>query len=135
MGQAVRRGSCLCGGIRYEAEAEFGPATACHCIQCRKATGSYSIAAPVPRDSLKVTGAPRWFESSPGTRRGFCPGCGSYLFWDEGDGSIWVSLGTVDGATGTRVENHIFCAYKGDYENLTDAVPHYREGWSSEEIE
>ncbi|WP_323779774.1 GFA family protein [Thalassovita sp.] len=131
----MKRGSCLCGRVHYETEAEFGPATACHCSQCRKITGSYSIAAPVPTASVIVIGDPRWFVSSPGTRRGFCPDCGSYLFWEEGDGLIWVSLGTVDGPTGTRVENHIFCAYKGDYQDQTDAVPHYREGWSSEEIE
>ncbi len=131
----MRRGSCLCGRIHYEVAGDFGPATACHCSQCRKITGSYSIAAPVPADALTVTGTVRWFVSSTHARRGFCADCGSYLFWDEGDGQIWVSLGTVDSPTGTQVENHIFCTYKGDYHQLTDAVPHYAHGWSSQEIE
>ncbi len=131
----MRRGSCLCGGLRYVVQGDFGPATACHCRQCRKITGSYSIAAPVPAEALSVAGDVRWFASSSHARRGFCPECGAYLFWDVGDGQVWVSLGTVDGPTGTRLENHIFCAYKGDYHQLTDALPHHREGWSSEEIE
>ena len=129
------KGSCLCGTVVYLTSAPFGPATACHCTQCRKITGSYSIAAPVPAGALEITGTVRWYASSPTARRGFCPDCGSYLFWDEGDGLIWVSLGTVDGDTGTRLENHIFCAYKGDYHELTDRLPHHARGWSSEEVD
>ena len=34
------KGSCLCGGIRYEIDAELGPVTNCHCSQCRKAAGA-----------------------------------------------------------------------------------------------
>lgn len=131
----MRQGSCLCGRVSWRSAVEFGPATACHCIQCRKTTGSYSIAAAIPDGALRIEGTPKWFASSPGTRRGFCPDCGSYLFWDEGDGLIWVALGTVDGPSGTRLENHIFCAYKGDEYDLTDPLPHHREGWSSEEID
>lgn len=131
----MRCGGCLCGRVLYQTQAAFGPATACHCTQCRKITGSYSIAAPVPAADLIIQGAPKWFAASASARRGFCPDCGSYLFWDEGDGLIWVSLGTVDGSSGTRLENHIFCAYKGDEYDLADAVPHYSEGWSSKEID
>ena len=130
----MTRGSCLCGAVRYETQATFGPATACHCTQCRKITGSYSIAAPVPADALQIEGAPRWFASSPHARRAFCPECGSYLFWEEGDGLIWVALGSVDGPTGTHLANHIFCAYKGDEYDLTDALPHHVRGWSSPEV-
>jgi len=131
----VTRGSCLCGAITYHVTAPLGPATACHCIQCRKMTGSFSIAAPVADDALLVKGPVQWFNSSEQARRAFCPTCGSYLFWDERDGKIWISLGSVDGATGTRLENHIFCAYKGDYYDLTDTLVHHRTGWSSEEID
>lgn len=130
----IRRGSCLCGAVRYETGVDFGPATACHCIQCRKITGSYSIAAPVPAEALRIEGALRWFASSSHARRGFCPQCGSYLFWDDRDGDIWVALGTVDGPSGTRLANHIFCAYKGDEYELTDALPHFAQGWSGPEV-
>lgn len=128
-------GSCLCGAVSYRVQADLGPATACHCTQCRKITGSYSIAAPVAADALMLDGPVQWFTSSAHARRGFCPHCGSYLFWDEHDGQIWISLGTIDGPTGTRLENHIFCDYKGDYYDLTDPLPHHRKGWSSERIE
>ncbi len=127
-------GGCLCGRVTFDTTAPLGPATACHCRQCRKITGSYSIAAPVPAEALTLRGGLRWYASSNDARRGFCPECGSYLFWDEGDGAIWISLGAIDGATGTRVANHIFWADKGDYEDITDRLPHHAQGWSSEDL-
>ncbi len=34
------KGSCLCGGVRFEIERAVGPFELCHCRRCRKATGS-----------------------------------------------------------------------------------------------
>jgi hypothetical protein len=31
------RGSCLCGGIRYEVDGPLGMVVHCHCSMCRKA--------------------------------------------------------------------------------------------------
>ncbi len=52
-------GSCLCGVIKYEIEAELGPATHCHCILCRKAPGaSFATNASAPVESFRfVEGA------------------------------------------------------------------------------
>ena len=33
-------GGCLCGAVRYTAEAEAASATVCHCRDCQKFTGS-----------------------------------------------------------------------------------------------
>lgn len=33
-----------------------------------------------------------------------------------------MALGALDGATGLRLERHIFTADKGDYYDITDAV-------------
>lgn len=34
------RGSCLCGGVRFEIERAEGPFELCHCSRCRKVSGS-----------------------------------------------------------------------------------------------
>lgn len=34
------RGSCLCGGVRFEIARAVGPFELCHCNRCRKASGS-----------------------------------------------------------------------------------------------
>ncbi|MGH8286041.1 MAG: GFA family protein, partial [Steroidobacteraceae bacterium] len=34
------RGSCLCGGVRFEIDGPVGRASHCHCSMCRKAHGA-----------------------------------------------------------------------------------------------
>ncbi len=34
------RGSCLCGGVRFEIARAAGPFELCHCSKCRKVSGS-----------------------------------------------------------------------------------------------
>jgi hypothetical protein len=34
------RGSCLCGGVKFEIERAVGPFELCHCTRCRKVSGS-----------------------------------------------------------------------------------------------
>ncbi|HEY2872979.1 MAG TPA: GFA family protein, partial [Reyranella sp.] len=68
-------GSCLCGAIAYEADAELARIIHCHCHcqTCRKTHSSaFSSVTAVPRESFRWTrgreqlGA---FESSPGKFR------------------------------------------------------------------
>lgn len=108
-------GGCNCGAVRYASSGPWRPVIACHCSQCRKTSGHHVAATSVPREGLEITGEPRWYRSSESARRGFCPACGSQLFWDGPGANISVMAGTLDGPTGLRVKGHIFCADKGDY--------------------
>ena len=58
----------------------------------------------------------KWYRSSNMARRGFCGECGSVLFW-KGDGLDYTSItaGSLDGATGLKLEGHIYCDNAGDY--------------------
>jgi len=122
------KGSCLCGAVTYEVSQPLVPGDGCHCTQCRKQSGHYSASSNVPREALTVHGADKvtWFRSSEKGRRGFCSVCGSNLFWDplERDWTS-ISLGTIDGPTGTRLEMHIFVADKGDYYDIADGLPQH----------
>ena len=126
----MTEGSCLCGAVRYTVAAPFGEATACHCSQCRRQSGHFWACADVPKAALALTGgdALRWYHASPKARRGFCGTCGSFLFWDPVErNTIAVALGTVTGATGTRLTRHIFVADKGDYYEIADGLPQVPE--------
>lgn len=120
----MMQGSCLCGEITFQAEAAAREPAACHCTQCRKQSGHHWASVQVMDTALKVNGSPRWYTSSPGVRRGFCPTCGSFLFWkSDADPDTGVSLGAIDGPTGLHLTRHIFVADKGDYYDITDSVP------------
>lgn len=119
-------GSCLCGGVSFKIDGDLPPGVACHCGQCRKQTGHYWASVHVDRAALTLTSEDglAWYSASPAAKRGFCETCGSMLFWDPVDeDKISISLGAVDGATGTKLAKHIFTADKGDYYQITDGLP------------
>ncbi|MGB1235458.1 MAG: GFA family protein [Planktomarina sp.] len=117
------KGSCLCGAVYFTAE-DKRTATSCHCSQCRKQSGHYWGSGTVENDKLTVTGDVRWYSHTPGIERGFCPTCGSFLFWkDTSEPKTSFSLGLIDGPTGLTTTRHIFTADKGDYYELADNVP------------
>ena len=122
----THKGSCLCGGVRFEVAGDLAPPDACHCSQCRKQSGHFFASSDVPRDSVTIHGAEHlaWYRSSEKVRRGFCSRCGSSLFWDPiGKDKLAVAMGALDSPTRTRLRMHIFVADKGDYYDIADGLP------------
>ena len=73
---------------------------------------------------MEIEGQPAWYRSSHSARRGFCPTCGSSLFWaEDGNSRLSIHAGTLDNPTGLRLAGHIFTADKGDYYDLDDGLP------------
>ncbi len=116
-------GSCLCGAVRFRVDGPMRPVIACHCAQCRKTSGHFVAATSAPRDRVSIDGDVRWYVSSETARRGFCPICGSSLFWDGAGANLSIHAGTLEGETGLELAGHIFCADKGDYYDIADDVP------------
>ena len=122
----MHTGSCLCGAITFEVDAELPAPDACHCTQCRKQSGHYWVSTDVPKDSLTVQGAEHltWYRSSEKVQRGFCSRCGSSLFFEPFKKDwMGVAMGAFDKPTGTQLGIHIFVAEKGDYYDITDGLP------------
>ncbi|MCE1236573.1 MAG: GFA family protein [Hyphomicrobiales bacterium] len=76
-------GGCLCGRIRYRLARIPTDVAHCHCRICQRSTGAPLVTwATVPRGELALlAGEPAWHRSSPAARRGFCPACGSQVFF------------------------------------------------------
>jgi len=98
-------GGCLCGKVRYSADAEPTFVGVCHCKNCQKGTGTaFSVVVELPTPALSVQGALQTFtgrgDSGKATYRRFCPECGSALI-DEAEvmpifcdsAQPWVELG------------------------------------------
>ena len=122
----IRTGSCLCGSVRYEVRGPMRDVVACHCTQCRKATGHYVAATNANLDDLemKADGTLKWFRSSDFAQRGFCGDCGSNLFWKrDGSPTISIMAGALDGSTGLKTAGHIYCDDAGDYYEIADGLP------------
>lgn len=119
----MTKGSCLCGAVSFSVSEALRPVVACHCVQCRKTSGHYVAATSARREDIEITGEVRWYQSSETARRGFCPTCGSSLFWDGPGANLSIHAGVLDGETDLKISAHIFCADKGDYYEIPDDVP------------
>ncbi|WP_417247722.1 GFA family protein [Celeribacter sp.] len=119
------KGSCLCGAVTFEAAKTAKEAVACHCSQCRKVTGNFDVSVEVAKSYLTIhdTTSLRWYHTTK-VRRGFCATCGSHLFFDPPHLDwVGVAMGAFDAPTGVRLAQHIFCADKGDWYEITDGLP------------
>jgi hypothetical protein len=125
------RGSCLCGGVRYEICGALRQALNCHCSMCRKAHGAAfrSRASVSATDFRWVAGEElvTYYESSPGNHRGFCGVCGSPLLsrFDHDRSVYGLPLGALDDHPGVRPGLHVHVASKAPWFDITDDLPQY----------
>ncbi|MGH8841924.1 MAG: GFA family protein [Advenella sp.] len=128
------QGSCLCGGIRYQINGPLTGALNCHCSMCRKAHGAAfrSRASVEVRDFEFLQGEKlmRFYESSPGTHRGFCSSCGSPIFskFDDDKSCYGLPLGGLDSDPGIKPELHVYVSDKAPWHDIADRLPKYSEG-------
>lgn len=123
------KGSCLCQRVQYELTAEPGDFGFCHCVSCRKASGSSHAAnAPVDRAYFRLvsgTDVLREFESSPGMFRAFCTNCGSpiYAYRAEMPDKLGIRLGTLDTPFNKQPVGHKFVAEAPPWAPISDQLP------------
>ncbi len=119
----VHTGSCLCRAVSYRVSGPLRPVVACHCAQCRKTSGHHVAATSAPKETVEIKGKVQWYQSSGTAKRGFCPTCGSNLFWQGPGVNLSIFAGTLDSPTGLSLIGHIYCADKGDYYEISDGLP------------
>jgi hypothetical protein len=78
-------GGCLCGSVRYASQADPVVVGHCHCVDCRKSSGTgHCTHIVIPKAAFTVTGEVRFYgrpaDSGNLINRGFCPTCGSAIF-------------------------------------------------------
>lgn len=118
-------GSCCCGQISYTAKA-VAPLWFCHCQQCRKMTGHFMAAAQVNLSDIEIKGEAKWYYVSDSSRHGFCPDCGSQIFWrnDKND-YLSVTGGSMNDTTSVELAGHVFVGEKGDYYQIPSDEKRY----------
>lgn len=78
-------GACFCGQVRFTVTPPTRWCAHCHCTMCQRIHGAAVVTwVGVPESQLKFTSGGQalcWYASSDDSRRGFCPRCGSSLFF------------------------------------------------------
>ncbi|MGZ5119884.1 MAG: GFA family protein [Burkholderiales bacterium] len=99
-------GSCHCGHVSFEADADPEKVSVCHCADCQASTGSaFRTNVPVPGNAFRMlSGEPTIYikttaESGNPRAQAFCPKCGTPIYsTTPGDGpkaSYMVRVGTL----------------------------------------
>ena len=78
-------GGCLCGAVRYECTGKPVAAGHCHCIDCRKSSGTgHCSHLMVPAQAFRISGEVTFYDAPADSgnqiSRGFCPTCGSAIY-------------------------------------------------------
>jgi hypothetical protein len=125
MSDARVSGRCLCGAVTYEVRGPLRDISICHCVECRRWSGSLGAFSATRAGDLVLAGdTVRWIrspESDRAYRRGFCGECGSSLFLQAADGDhVHIAAGTLDRPTGLRIEGHWYTHHAGDWDEIPD---------------
>lgn len=111
-------GSCHCGSVRYEAEADPDETIICHCTDCQALSGSaYRTVIFVPeRDFVLLQGDLKTYikTADSGNPRAmmFCPECGTQIYATSVGGEdriLGLRVGTVRQRAELRPRKQHWC--------------------------
>ena len=114
-------GSCLCGQVKFNIVKDFKAFHLCHCLQCRKITGSAhaSNLFTAPENIEWTDGAEllQTFDHPDNNfRKVFCRDCGSGLPYESRRiPMLIVPAGSLDEAPEMEPMDHIFWHEKADW--------------------
>ena len=110
------KGGCLCGKVRYSANADPIFVGVCHCRDCQRWSGSaFTAEIGLPSPTLQVEGTLTTFTSTADSGkkifRRFCPSCGSSVVTEVEamPGLSMVGSGTLDDNSWVKPGMQIFC--------------------------
>lgn len=128
-----RRASCRCGQLSATTNGEPVRVSACHCLNCKKRSGSaFAVQARWPVEQVVIEGRSGSFEivadsGNPATFH-FCPDCGSdvyYVINGKFDGLVAIPLGAFDDPFFGRPEYSVWEQRKHDWvEIVGDGIEH-----------
>jgi len=119
-------GQCLCATIQFAVDGPDKGCAHCHCESCRRAHGAPMVTWVVMADTgfEIVTGKITWYESSPGTERGFCDICGTTMFFRSKrcPGEIHIARANLLGELDIRPAYHVFYDQRAGWWSTEDKL-------------
>ncbi|HEY8518815.1 MAG TPA: GFA family protein [Gammaproteobacteria bacterium] len=125
------RGSCLCGGLRYEARGEPLFQGFCQCLDCRKVGCGHYAAIGMPEQAVTITGEYRAFakkgDSGKLIYRHFCPTCGGMAF-DKGEampGVVIINAALLEDPELFKPTSVIYASRALPWDHLDPGLPRF----------
>lgn len=124
------KGSCLCGGIRFQFEGPRSGIGFCHCSLCRKVSGVGSTARVVIAfDQLTWIAGKELvtlYERPSGYGVAFCRVCGSPApDTNPGQTVYTIPVGLLDDDPALEIADHSHIGSKAQWEIIGDDAPRF----------
>jgi hypothetical protein len=120
------RGSCGCGGVRFELASPPQLAGYCHCRRCQKRTGGASSAqARIDGIDVRLLAGEELvtcWSPEGGAEKCFCSACGAHLFSrnPQTGAVLSVRMSAFEGDPGVRPSFRQFVDYAVAWEPIPD---------------
>lgn len=119
-------GICMCGAVAWTYSGDLTRNLVCHCADCQRATSSPLTAfLGMKPEQLSWTGEIVHYESSPGTFRGFCPTCGTRLYFrsDRWPTEVHVHAAMMSNPGEYRPDAQVFMPSKAGWLDRLPSIP------------
>jgi len=123
------KGSCLCGAVEYECAEESGGGH-CHCIDCRKSSGTgHGSHMIVPEQAFTLRGEVRFFDKAADSgnmvSRGFCSNCGSAIYSTNSGmpGLVFVRASSLDNPEDFKPQMVVYTDRAASWDVMDTSLP------------
>jgi len=126
----IMKASCLCGGVTYDITGPIHRARFCHCVTCRKFSGTaYAAWGLIETANLtlgQLSAVVNKFDSGNGLRA-FCSTCGSPLWYEPTALPHFrgIPLGVLDDEAVVAPQMHVWTQSKVPWKTIADDLPQY----------
>ncbi len=133
-------GGCLCGAVTYECAEEHGGGH-CHCIDCRKSSGTgHCSHMIVGEQAFTLKGQVKFFDkpadSGNMVNRGFCPDCGSPIYSTNSSmpGMVFVRASSLDDPEHFKPQMVVYTDRAASWDVMDAELPGFATMPSPEEM-
>ncbi len=127
-------GGCLCGAVRYQSTADPQVVAHCHCVDCRKSSGTgHCTHLVIPEDAFTVSGEVKFYDrpadSGNMVSRGFCPTCGSPIYSKNSGmpGMVFPRASGLDDPDVITPQMVVYTSRAPAWDNIDPALPSFPE--------
>ena len=127
-------GSCLCGKVSYDSQAAPQLAAHCHCVDCRKSSGTgHCTHVVAAEDAVRIEGDLKFYErpadSGNIVSRGFCPDCGSAVASRNSGmpGMLFLRASSLDDPEVIRPAMSVYASRAASWDPVNPDLPSFPE--------
>lgn len=125
-------GGCLCGKVHYRSASAPQLTGHCHCIDCRKTSGTgHATHVVVPEADFSAKGEVKFYDhpadSGNIVSRGFCPNCGSAIYSTNSamPGMIFIRASSLDDPEIARPAFAVYASRAASWDFVDPALPSF----------